>query len=171
MSEAKTGEAFIQHEFDEAIAIQQAIVTAEKALSEDHPRASAKRIISAALKEDERFLTELKRLGKKHDATGKVEGVAEALTTLMEETTGSAGEAESEAYEAHAVLVNLKRKQQDSGPAMARIARETGDDTMLESATEFTEATKSSAQELADELAAFAVEIATAKEQPSRSRS
>lgn len=171
MSEAKTGEAFITHEFDEAIAIQQAIVTAETSLSEDHPRASTKRIISAALKDDQRFLKELKRLGKQHDATGKVEGVAEALKSLMEETTESATEAESEAYEAHAVLVNLKRKQQDSGPAMVRIARETGDDELLKSATEFTNATKVSADELAGELAAFAVEIATAeKPAPKKSR-
>lgn len=161
MSEAKTGEAFITHEFDEAIAIQQAIVTAETSLSEDHPRASAKRIISAALKDDQRFLKELKRLGKQHDATGKVEGVAEALKSLMEETTESATEAESEAYEAHAVLINLKRKQQDSAAAMLKIAREMDDTKLRDAALEFGKATKASAQALADELATFAVEIAS----------
>ena len=162
MGEAKTGKAFITHEFDEAIAIQQSIVTAEQSLIKEHPRSEAKAIISAALKEDQRFLKELRRLGKKHGATGVVEGVAEALKTLQEETTESAAEAESEAYEAHAVLVNLKRKQQDSGAAMLKIARATKDKELVTAATEFSKATKSSAQELADDLAAFAVAIATA---------
>ena len=35
MGEAKTGEAFVKHEFDEAIAIQQVIVDAETKLSSD----------------------------------------------------------------------------------------------------------------------------------------
>ena len=39
---AKTGEEFIKHEFDEAIAIQQSIVDAEAALAETHPVGSAK---------------------------------------------------------------------------------------------------------------------------------
>ena len=168
MGEAKTGEAFITHEFDEAIAIQQSIVTAEESLRTDHPRAEAKQIISAALKEDQRFLKELKRLGKKHGATGVVEGVAEALKSLQEETTESAAEAESEAYEAHAVLVNLKRKQQDSGAAMLKIARATKDTELAAAATEFTKATKASAQELADDLAEFAVVIATAERSSAR---
>lgn len=163
MGEAKTGEEFITHEFDEAISIQQSIVTAEESLGQDHPRAESKRIISAALKDDERFLMELKRLGKKHGATGKAEEVAGALKTLMEETSQSASDAESEAYEAHAVLVNLKRKQADSGAAMVKIARATQDPELAKSATEFAEATRTSAQELADDLAAFAVTIATAE--------
>ena len=37
MGEAKVGEEFIKHEFDEAIAIQRAIVEAEKTLSTAHP--------------------------------------------------------------------------------------------------------------------------------------
>ena len=168
MGEAKTGKEFITHEFDEAIAIQQSIVTAEQSLSKEHPRSEAKAIISAALKDDQRFLKELQRLGKKHGATGVVEGVAEALKTLQEETTESAAEAESEAYEAHAVLVNLKRKQQDSGAAMLKIARATKDTELATAATEFSKATKASAQELADDLATFAVSIATADGASSR---
>ena len=161
MGEAKIGEDFITHEFDEAIAIQQSIVKAEQALSKDHPRPEAKRIISTALKEDQRFLKELQRLGGQHGATGAVEEVAGALNSLMDETSRSAADAESEAYEAHAVLVNLKRKQQDSGAAMVKIAQATKDRELARAARDFSKASKTSAQELADDLAAFAVTIAT----------
>ena len=47
----------------------------------------------------------------------KREEVAEALGSLADETAQKAGCEESEAYEAHAVLLNLKRKQQDSADA------------------------------------------------------
>ena len=43
MGEAKVGEEFITHEFDEAIAVQQSIVDAETTLSTKHPFSSAKR--------------------------------------------------------------------------------------------------------------------------------
>lgn len=79
----------------------------------------------------------------------------------MEETAGSAGEAPSEAYEAQAVLINLKRKQQDSAAAVVKIARELGDTELRDAALAMGKATKASAQTLADDLAAFAVEIAT----------
>jgi hypothetical protein len=161
VGEAKVGEAFITHELDEAIAIQQSIVTAEESLSRDHPRASAKRLIRQALRQDERFLGQLRELGRSHGATGKAEEVAEALQELMTETSEKTTEADSGAYEAHAVLVNLKRKQQDSGAAMIKIARATKDTTMRDAAKAFAKATKTSAQELADELAEFAVSIAT----------
>ena len=161
MSEAKFGEAFIQHEFDEAIAIQQAIVDGATKLAKSHPRRAAKQAITSALTEDREFLKTLKQLGMKHDATGKAEGVALALKNLMELTAKSVGEAPSEAYEAHAVLINLKRKQQDSAAAMVKIARETDDDELRDAAVEFGKATKASAQVLADDLALFAVEIAT----------
>lgn len=167
MSEAKYGDEFITHEFDEAIAIQQAIVEGAEKLSTAHARATSKKLIKTALREDERFLKELRRLGKKHDATGKLEGVALALKELMDETAQSAAEAPSESYEAHAVLINLKRKQQDSAAAMVKIAREQKDTALRDAATEFGKATKASAQELADDLALFAVEIATM--QPTRS--
>ena len=162
MGKAKTGEAFIKHEFDEAIAIQRAIVEAEEALSTKHPRPTAKRAISSALTDDRTFLRQLEGFGRKHGATGKAEDVAESMQELMRETTKSASEADSEAYEAHAVLVSLKRKQQDSGAAVVKIARATKDTELRDAAKEFTKATKMSAQELADDLADFAVEIATA---------
>jgi hypothetical protein len=161
MGEAKMGEEFVTHELDEAIAIQRAIVDAEGVLSRDHPRKESKRLIEQSLREDRKFLEQLERLGEPHGATGKVEEVAEALQHLMTETGQKTSEAESEAYEAHAVLVNLKRKQQDSGAAMVKIARAMKDDEMRDAATEFERATKRSAQELADELAEFAVVIAT----------
>ncbi len=161
MSEAKTGEAFITHEFDESIAIQQAIVDGGEALSTKHPRRETKQMITTHLKADRQFLATLKQLGKAHKATGKAEGVALALKNLMDETAKSAGEAPSEAYEAHAVLINLKRKQQDSAAAMLKIARAMDDKKLRDAAIEFGKATKASAQALADELAAFAVEIAT----------
>jgi hypothetical protein len=161
MGEAKYGEEFITHEFDEAIAIQQAIVEGAETLSTAHARSESKRLVKASLKQDQKYLDELKRLGRKHKATGKVEGVALALKELMDETAGSAAEAPSESYEAHAVLINLKRKQQDSAAAMVKIARQQKDTELRDAATEFGKATKASAQELADDLAAFAVEIAT----------
>jgi hypothetical protein len=162
VAEAKVGEAFITHELDEAIAIQQSIVTAEQALSRDHPRPSAKRLIESALREDRQFLDQLQQLGQEHGATGKAEEVASALQELMTETSEKTADAESEAYEAHAVLLNLKRKQQDSGAAMIKIARAMKDTPMRRAATEFAKATKTSAQDLANELAEFAVAIATA---------
>jgi hypothetical protein len=161
MAEAKMGEEFVTHELDEAIAIQRSIVDAEEQLSQDHPRSQAKRVIESALKQDQKFLEQLETLGREHGATGKAEEVAGALQTLMEETGQHAADAESEAYEAHAVLVNLKRKQQDSGAAMIKIARAMDDDKMRDAAEQFAKATKTSAQELADELAEFAVAIAT----------
>ena len=161
MAEAKMGEEFVTHELDEAIAIQRSIVDAEQRLSQDHPRQEAKRLIEQCLKEDRKFLQQLEKLGQAHGATGKVEDVAGGLQQLMTQTGEKAAEAESEAYEAHAVLVNLKRKQQDSGAAMIKIARVMKDDEMKAAATEFAKATKTSAQELADDLAEFAVAIVT----------
>ena len=161
MSEAKYGDEFITHEFDEAIAIQQAIVDGAEKLTTAHSRTQSKALIKTALRDDTKFLKELRRLGKKHDATGKAEGVALALKNLMDETSQSAAEAPSESYEAHAVLINLKRKQQDSAAAMVKIAREQQDTELRDAATEFGKVTKSSAQDLADDLALFAVEIAT----------
>ena len=164
MGEAKTGEEFIKHEFDEAIAIQQSIVEAEKSLSTAHPVPAAKKALKASLKEDENFLTELRTLGRKHGATGQVEDVAGGLKGLMEETLSSATEegADSDFYEAHAVLLNLKRKQMDSAGGMLEIARATKDADLRKAATEFQKAQKSTSESLADELASYAVKIATA---------
>jgi hypothetical protein len=160
MSEAKMGQEFITHEFDEAIAVQQTIVDAERQLSANHPAPDAKKRIQASLREDERHLDKLMKLGKEHGATGKVEEVAGSLQQLMQQTAQKAAEAESEAYEATAVLINLKRKQQDSASAMLKMARSMRDTKMRDAAQEFHKATKTSADELSKELAAFAVTIA-----------
>jgi hypothetical protein len=161
MLEAKVGKEFITHELDEAIAVQRAIVKAEETLSREHPHATAKRLIKESLKADQQFLRRLETLGRPWGATGKAEEVAAALEELMTATSEKAADAESEAYEAHAVLLNLKRKQQDSGSAMLKIARAIKDVEMRDAAREFARATKAGAQELADELANFAVTIAT----------
>ncbi len=161
MGEAKVGEEFIKHELDEAIAIQRAIVDAAQQLSESHPFDEAKRVIKSGLKEDRRYLTELEKLGREHGATGEVEEVAGGLQQLMQETAQKASEAESEAYEAHAVLLNLKRKQQDSAAAMLKIARSQKDTKMRDAAREFERGTKEAAKQLSTSLAAFAVQIAS----------
>ena len=165
MGEAKTGEAFITHEYDEAIAVQQCIVDAETTLSTKHPRSSAKAAIKSALAEDKTFLTQLKALGKPHGATGKVEDVAGGLKELMEETleTATTEGADSDFYEAHAVLLNIKRKQMDSAGGMLEIARATKDADLRTAATAFQKAQKASCQVLADELATYAAQIATAE--------
>jgi hypothetical protein len=163
MGEAKVGDEFVTHEFDEAIAIQQVIVDAESTLSTKHPVAAAKKVITAALAEDREFLKQLKTLGKEHGATGKVEDVAGGLKELMETTLESATKegADSEFYEAHAVLLNLKRKQQDSAGAMRKIASDERDTATREAAAAFEKAQKAHAQELATSLADYAVMIAS----------
>ena len=137
MAEAKVGDDFIKHEFDEAIAIQERIVEAERQLSREHPFPDAQQAIKTCLNEDQRFLKQLQQLGKPRGATGEVEDVAGAMGELMQETLATASEAESEAYEAHAVLLSLKRKQQDSGAAMVKIARELGDADLRDAAVAF----------------------------------
>ena len=170
MSEAKVGEEFITHELDEAIAIQRTIVDAEQQLSGSHPETESQRYLERAHKKDQKFLQELEKLGQQHGATGEVEEVAGSLQQLMQTTLESAPEAKSEAYEAHAVLLNLKRKQQDSASAMLKIAREMKDTEMRDAAAEFEKGTKESANELADQLAALAVRIATESGGASASR-
>jgi hypothetical protein len=165
MGEAKTGEDFIKHEFDEAIAIQRSIVKAETSLSTKHPIATAKRAVKTALTDDQSYLQQLEKVGKTHGATGEIEDVAEGMTELMTTTLESATseKADSEFYEAHAVLVSLKRKQMDSAGGMLAIARDQGDDDLRKLATAMQRAQKSSSTELADELAGYAVKIAAAR--------
>ena len=103
----------------------------------------------------------LRTLGKQFGATGEAEEIAVAMQQLATESTARAAEAPSEAYEAHAVIVNLKRKQQDSAAAMLKIARAQRNTEVRDAASEFLKAQKASAQLLADRLAAFAVVIAT----------
>ena len=162
MGEAKVGDEFVTHEFDEAIAIQRQIVEAERALAESHPVGEVKRALKGYLRDDERFLMELESLGSEKGATGKVEEVAGSMSELMRTTLESAPEAESEAYEAHAVLLSLKRKQQDSGLAMVRIARDRKDRALREAATRFERGQRLSAKELGGSLADFAARIASA---------
>jgi hypothetical protein len=164
MGEAKVGDEFITHEFDEAIAIQRCIVDAETTLSTKHPVRSAKTVIKASLADDRTFLSQLTTLGKQHDATGEVEDVAGGLKSLMEQTLESATTegADSDFYEAHAVLLNLKRKQMDSAGGMLAIARELKDTELRKAATEFKRAQKASSEALTKELAGYAVRIATA---------
>ena len=171
MGEAKVGQEFITHEFDEAIAIQRSIVEAEQQLGEVHPFPEAKTLISKGLKEDQKFLKELETLGQQHGATGKIEDIAGSLTTLMQEAAQKATEAESEAYEAHAVLLNLKRKQQDSASAMVKLGRARKDTKMRDAATKFERGTRESAKLLATLLADFAVQIASKGQQGAVSRS
>jgi hypothetical protein len=165
MGEAKVGEEFVKHEFDEAIAIQQCIVDAESELSKSHPLPSAKQAIKTSMTEDRKFLEQLRTLGREHGATGEVEDVAGGLKELMETTlqTASTEGADSDYYEAHAVLLNLKRKQMDSAGGMLKVARAQKDTTLRDAAKEFERAQKASSKTLATELATYAVKIAEAE--------
>jgi hypothetical protein len=159
---AKTGEAFIKHEFDEAIAVQRSIVDAETAMAQSHPLRSAKSAIKQSLTRDRAYLKDLEVLGRRHKATGEVEEVAGGLKSLMDETLQKAQSegADSDYYEAHAVLLNLKRKQMDSAGGMLKIARDQKDMKLRDAAREFERAQKATSKELASELALYAVEIA-----------
>ncbi len=162
MGEAKVGEEFIKHEFDEAIAIQQSIVDAESTLSTKHPESSSKRAIKSSLAADEKYLQQLRTLGRQHDATGEVEDVAGGLKELMESTLEKATSDgnDSDFYEAHAVLLNLKRKQWDSAGGMLAIARDQNDTKLRDAAKDFQAGQKETSTALTKELAAFAVRIA-----------
>jgi hypothetical protein len=162
MAESKIGQEFVTHEFDEAIAIQRAIVEAEDALARSHPHDPSRRAIAAIARDDKAFLRELEQLGKEKGATGEVEDVAEGVIGLLESVVQKAGEAPSEAYEAHAVLLTAKRKQQDSAGGMLRIARALKDTKARDAARAFEKGQKASANELAGMLATFAATIATA---------
>jgi thioredoxin-like negative regulator of GroEL len=167
MAEAKEGNRFIQHEFDEAIVIQQAIVDSERTLQQEHPLPEAQQALKQMLKSDEQQLKTLQKLGRRFGATGKVEEVAGAMQELATQTTESSkGAPESEKYEAHAVLLNMKRKQQDSASAVVKMAQKLGDTELKTAATEMQKETKSSADELAGLLGQLAVQIATKGEQP-----
>ena len=157
-----SGTEFIKHEFDEAIAIQTSIVDAGTALTTSHPVAAVKRQLSTDLKTDKRHLDQLQKFGTPYGATGKREEVAEALGTLADETSQKAGSDESEAYEAHAVLLNLKRKQQDSADAVIKIARDRNEPDLRDTAMTMKKEVKASADALAKSLADFAVRIASA---------
>jgi hypothetical protein len=162
MAEAKVGDEFVKHEFDEAIAIQQCIVDAESTLYKKHPEKTAKQAIRSAMAADEKYLQQLKTLGLQHDATGEVEDVAGGLKELMESTLEKAATEgnDSDFYEAHAVLLNLKRKQWDSAGGMLAIARDKKDTKLRDAAKDFQAGQQETATALTKELAAFAVRIA-----------
>ena len=82
----------------------------------------------------------------------------------MEETLSTATKegADSDFYEAHAVLLNLKRKQMDSAGGMLAIARDQKDTKLRDAATAFQKAQKASCEALTTELADYAVKIASA---------
>ena len=157
-----SGTEFIKHEFDEAIAIQQSIVDSATKLSTAHPVAAVKRQLTADLTVAQRHLKQLRDFGRPFGAAGKREEVAEALGSLADETAAKAGSEESEAYEAHAVLLNLKRKQQDSADAMIKIARDRKDTDLRDAAMKMKKEIKVSADALGKSLAEFAVRIASA---------
>jgi hypothetical protein len=161
---AKTGEGFIKHEFDEAIAVQRSIVDAETTLADSHPVGAAKTAIKQSLTNDRRYLKDLERLGAEHDATGEIEDVAGGLKSLMEEVlqTAQTEGADSDYYEAHAVLLNLKRKQMDSAGGMLKIARDQKDAKLRDAAQSFERDQKATSTKLAAELASYAVQIANA---------
>ena len=164
MGESKTGMAFVRHEYDEAIAVQQGIVDAEAALVSSHPRPSARKALKAALREDRAALNTLRQLGKPAGATGAVEDVAGGLLELMEATLKSVSETgqDSDVYEAHAVLLTLKRKQMDSASAMRRVATAVDDRQLREAAPGLARDQRASSTVLARELGAFAKALAAA---------
>jgi hypothetical protein len=157
-----SGTEFIKHEFDEAIAIQTTIVETGTQLASKHPVAAVQRQLKSAGKVDQRHLDQLKKFGAAYGAQGKREEVAEALSTLAEETSAKADSEESEAYEAHAVLLNLKRKQQDSADAVIKIARQEKNAELREAAKTMKREIKAGADDLGKSLADFAVQIASA---------
>ena len=156
------GTEFIKHEFDEAIAIQRSIIESAERLSTAHPVAEVKTQIKNQLKTDKNHLKQLEKFGKPVGARGKEEDVAGALSKLADETSQKAASEESEAYEAHAVLLNLKRKQQDSADAVVKIARDRDQTDLRDAAAAMKKEIKSSADELAKSLADFAVRLAQA---------
>ena len=156
-----SGQEFVTHEFDEAIAVQTAIVAAAEKLSRDHPWPEARRVIESSLRSDRRQLTQLEKYGKQFGAAGKREEGAGALATLMEQTAAKASAEDSEAYEAQAVLINLKRKQQDSADAVHKMASDMGETALRDDALKMKRAIKRSADELAKNLSQFAVRIAS----------
>ncbi len=156
------GTEFIKHEFDEAIAIQTTIVATGEQLAKKHPVAAVRRQLKSAGAVDRRHLEQLTKYGKPYGAAGKREEVAEALSSLAEETAEKADAEESEAYEAHAVLLNLKRKQQDSADAVVKIARREKNAELRDAAKTMKREIKAGADDLAKSLADFAVQIAAA---------
>ena len=147
MGEPKTGEEFITHEYDEAIAVQQCIVDAETTLSTKHPvRSSQDRDQGRASREDKDFLATAQgaRQAPRRDGQdrGRRRGPDEPHDETLETATSEG--ADSDFYEAHAVLLNIKRKQMDSAGGMLEIARATKDTELRTASTAFAKAQKAS---------------------------
>jgi hypothetical protein len=156
-----TGTEFIRHEFDEAIAIQQSIVEAQQALEQLHPLEEGKQQMKTLRRDSEKWLKQLQTLGKPFGATGEREEVAASFDALAKQTIQSAsGGDPSEAYEAHAVVLNGLRKQQDSAASLIKIARSMGEKTMVTQATEMQKACRAAANEMTKTLSTLAVQIA-----------
>src|SRR3712207_1024848 len=147
MPEAKEGTEFIKHEFDEAIAIQQSIVACGEKLAQEYPLEDAKPQLQQMLKQDQDHLRKLEQLGKPFGASGQREEVAQAFEQLGTEVSQTAvGGPDSEKYELHAVILNMKRKQQDSATAMTKIAQKMGDQRLKEEITTMQKEIKASAE-------------------------
>ena len=158
------GTEFIKHEYDEGIAIQEAIVAAAGELGDAHPVPAAKELITEQLTTDRRQLAELRALGAVHGAKGKKEDVARGMSSLMTKTLGKAttkDAEESDAYEAHAVLLSLKRKQLDSAGGMLQTATERGDEKAAAAHRKHQRELKAATEKLSESLGEFAVRIAT----------
>jgi hypothetical protein len=157
-----TGQDFIRHEFDEAIAVQQAIVRGAGELAAVHPLPDGQKQLKTVASESARWLKRLEKRGQQFGASGKKEEVAGAIDQLAATTMEHAREGEpSEVYEAQAVVLNAIRKQQDSAGSIVKIARSMKDREMATEAREMQKACKSSADDLAKNLTELAVVIAT----------
>ena len=159
------GRSFIKHEFDEAIEIQRNIVESGKELAEAHPVPAARTALKELGPIAEQHLETLESFGALFNARGKKEDVVKGMEGLMKKVLTKAKEKgreeESEAYEAHAVLLSLHRKQQDSAPAVIKIAEEMGDKKLATAGRKMKRELDSATKQLSELLSDFAVRIAT----------
>lgn len=167
-----SGQEFIKHEFDEAIAVQQTIVRGTTALADVHPMQSSKRLLKSTARESEQWLRRLQKAGSKFGATGEREEVASGIDQLASTTlqNAAAGEA-SEVYEAHAVVINALRKQQDSAGSIVKIATSLKDRELATEGRDMQRASKRAADDLAKNLTELAVMIASDGNAPAPRRS
>ncbi|HET7767664.1 MAG TPA: hypothetical protein VFN74_02745 [Chloroflexota bacterium] len=159
------GKPFIKHEFDEAIEIQKTIILAGEELAKAHPVAEARTALKELAPIAEQHLETLQSFGAHFNARGKKEDVVKGMENLMNKVLTKAKEKgkeeESEAYEAHAVLLSLHRKQQDAAPAVIKIAEELGDKRLATAGRKMKRELDSSTKQLSELLSDFAVRIAT----------
>lgn len=157
------GREFIKHEFDEAIEMQKNIVSSAKELAGAHPLASSRAALKELQPTVEAQLETLESFGALFDAKGKKEDVVKGMETLMKKMLSKATEKDAEdsdVYEAHAVLLGLLRKQQDSAPAVYAIAQEREDRKLAAAARKMKRELDAGTKTLQEELAKFAVHIA-----------